>query len=90
MISPLRYLTTVPMIHVQAQALICLTALPSRIVDGSELHLSPRSSLLQIRSPKLGLTAEFPATLKLYPKLDGYADTLMRGDRTWELDTNFV
>lgn len=37
MISSLRYLTTVAMIHVQAQALICLTALPSRILDSSEL-----------------------------------------------------
>ena len=41
------------MIHVQAQELICLTALPSRILDSSDLHLSPRSLLLQIRSPKL-------------------------------------
>ena len=34
---------------------------------------------LRVKFIGFGLTAEYPATLKLFPKLAGYADTRIRG-----------
>ena len=68
---------------------LLFTVYASALFDVVEKHL-PTVHCYADDSQVYGLTAEYPATLKLYPKLGGYAGTWIRGDHTWEQDTNFV
>ncbi|XP_068696116.1 fibroblast growth factor 1-like [Montipora foliosa] len=77
MISSLKYLTTVPKIVAQAQALICFTTLPSRILNYVEFELqSFGPSIMRLKSIKTKKFLAINSEGLLHTRMDESKDCL--------------